>query len=96
MEKIIKTSGLTYDDVLLVPRKSVGRRSERDLTTRLHKNLSLSLPIISSPMDTITTDAMCVAMAQMGGLGIIHRSLTGQQQADIVKQVRSHNLSEYE
>ena len=96
MSKIIEQQGLTYDDVLLIPRKSVGRRSDRDLTTQLHPHLSLSLPIISSPMDTVTTDDMCVAMAQMGGLGIIHRSLTGKQQADLVKSAKSHDLSKYE
>ena len=76
-----------FDDVLLVPRYSeIMSRSEIDLSSgsRL-KNVSLNLPIVSSPMDTVTESSMCSAMSEMGGLGIIHRYNTPDQQAQEVE-----------
>lgn len=78
----IKTA-LTYDDVLLVPQKSdIKSRQDVDVSTRLSKNIPLKIPIISANMDTVTESRMAIAMAQAGGIGIIHRF------CDIVTQVK--------
>jgi IMP dehydrogenase len=69
--------GLTFDDVLLVPKRSgIVTRSQTNLQTKLSRNISLNLPIISANMDTVTESAMAVAIAREGGIGIIHRFLT--------------------
>lgn len=86
--KILSLESLTFDDVLLLPGFTDFKRQEVDLTTKLHKNIVLKLPIISSPMDTVTEDKMAVSMAKNGGLGIIHRNLTIKNQALIVEKVK--------
>ena len=73
-EKVILL-GLTYDDVLLLPDASEVVPSEVDTETRLTRNISLSIPVISSAMDTVTESAMAIAMAKAGGIGILHRNL---------------------
>ena len=79
---------LSYDDVLLVPKYSdVRSRSEIDTTSDLTNGLSLRLPIISSPMDTITEASMAFVMATMGGSGIVHRYNTIEEQTNIVRDV---------
>jgi IMP dehydrogenase len=79
---------LTYDDVLLVPQYSdIKSRKEVDLTSALDKDLSLKLPIISSPMDTVTESEMAYMMASLGGLGIIHRYNSIDEQAGMVAEV---------
>ena len=76
---------ITYDDVLILPQYSdIRSRSEIDISTDLTNRLKLSLPIISSPMDTVTEDYMSVAMHNAGGTGIIHRYNTIEEQANIV------------
>src|SRR3989338_4469342 len=76
---------LTFDDVLLVPKKSVvGSRKDISLKSRLSKNISLNIPIISANMDTVTESSMAISLAKMGGLGIIHRFLTIQEQVNEV------------
>lgn len=81
--------GLTFDDVLLVPkRSSIATRSQTNLQTRLSKNISLNIPIISANMDTVTESAMAVAMAREGGIGIIHRFLTISEQVNEVLKVK--------
>ena len=76
---------ITYDDVLILPQYSdIRSRSEIDISTDLTNRLKLSLPIISSPMDTVTEDYMSVAMHNAGGTGIIHRYNTIEEQADLV------------
>lgn len=87
-KKIIAANGLTFDDVLLLPNYADFKRSEADLTTKLHESIILKLPIISSPMDTVTEENMALEMAKQGGLGIIHRNLTVQKQAEMVAQVK--------
>ncbi len=78
---------LSYDDVLLVPKYSdIRSRSEIDITGDLTNGLSLPLPIISSPMDTITETAMSFVMACMGGSGIIHRYNTIEEQSKMVRE----------
>lgn len=80
--------GLTFDDVLLLPGHVTFAREDADLRTTIGR-LQLGLPVISSPMDTVTEDAMAIAMAKAGGLGIIHRSLSVENQAAMVKKVKA-------
>ena len=81
--------GLTFDDVLLVPRRSsIATRSQTNLQTKLSKNIALNIPIISANMDTVTESAMAVAMAREGGIGIIHRFLTISEQVNEVLKVK--------
>jgi len=89
MNSIIDT--LSFDDVLISPRYSeIQSRKTISLKSKLTKNISLNLPLISSPMDTITESKMAIEMALNGGLGIIHRYNTIEQQVNIVKQVKRH------
>jgi len=84
--------GLTYDDVLLVPAESNVLPSQIDLTTRLTKNLKLNIPIMSAAMDTVTESRMAIAMAREGGIGVIHKNMTIEAQAEQVDLVkRSEN-----
>jgi IMP dehydrogenase len=81
--------GLTFDDVLLIPKRSpIISRSQTNLKTRLSRNINLNIPIISANMDTITESAMAVALAREGGIGIIHRFMTIQDQVDEVLKVK--------
>jgi IMP dehydrogenase len=79
---------LTFDDVLLLPAKSDVVPATVDTTTRLTRNIELRVPMISAAMDTVTESRMAIAMAQQGGLGIIHRNLTIEQQATEVDKVK--------
>jgi len=81
--------GLTFDDVLLVPKYSdITSRSQTNLTTKLSRNISINIPFVSANMDTVTESAMAVAMARAGGIGIIHRFLTIKEQAKEVLKVK--------
>src|SRR3989344_4434657 len=84
--------GLTFDDVLLLPGYTEVRRQQVDLTTHLHQSITLTLPIISSPMDTVTEADMAITMAEAGGLGIIHRNLGVKEQAAMVKKVKTKDI----
>lgn len=84
----IKTA-LTYDDVLLVPKRSeIKSRNDVNTTTKLSKNISLRLPLVSANMDTVTESEMAIKMALMGGIGIIHRFCSIDQQVKEVKKVK--------
>ena len=84
--------GLTFDDVLLVPGYSDFSRSDIDLSTHFSKNIKLAIPFISSPMDTVTEAKLAAELARLGGIGIIHRNLTPDAQADEVALVKKENL----
>src|SRR5438552_2954109 len=86
------TLALTFDDVLLKPRYAGFLREEISLATRLTPRVSLRVPIISAPMDTVTESALAIALAEAGGLGIIHRNLTIEQQAAEVAKVKKRGL----
>lgn len=89
-------TGLTFDDVLLVPQKSVVVPGQVTLKTKLTKNIELNIPIISAAMDTVTESKMAIAMAREGGLGIIHKNMSIEEQAaevDLVKRNESGMIS---
>jgi len=83
---------LTFDDILLVPKYSSVLPSETNLNINLGNNLNLKIPFLSSAMDTVTESRMATAIAQMGGLGIIHRNLSIAKQFKEIKKVKSKNL----
>ena len=89
--------GLAYDDVLLLPNESDVIPSEVDTTTRLTRNITMKSPVLSAAMDTVTESAMAVAMARNGGIGVLHRNLSIEDQAnqvDIVKRSESGMISD--
>ena len=81
-------TGLTYDDVLLLPGNTDVITSDADTSTRLSKRITLNTPIISAAMDTVTDSAMAIAMARLGGMGVIHRNLSIEDQAAHVDRVK--------
>ncbi|MCD4715039.1 MAG: IMP dehydrogenase [Clostridiales bacterium] len=85
--KLIK-EGLTYDDVLLVPQKSAVLPNQVDLKTRLTKKITLNIPLVSASMDTVTEAKLAIAIAREGGLGIIHKNMSIEQQALEVDKVK--------
>ncbi|MEY4280539.1 MAG: hypothetical protein RL313_802 [Actinomycetota bacterium] len=85
--------GLTYDDVLLLPDASEVVPSEVSTATWLTRNISLSVPVVSSAMDTVTESAMAIAMAKAGGIGILHRNLSIEDQVTHAKLVKNVGLA---
>jgi len=81
-------TALTFDDVLLVPRHSQVLPTQVDVSTRLTRNISLNVPLLSAAMDTVTESAMAIAMAQQGGLGVIHKNLSIAEHAGEVDKVK--------
>jgi len=82
--------GLTFDDVLLEPGASEVMPGQVDTVTRFTREISLNIPIVSSAMDTVTESRLAIAMAQAGGMGILHRNLTVEEQADQVREVKRY------
>jgi len=80
--------GLTFDDVLLIPGKSEVLPRDVEVSTYLTKNIKLNVPIISSGMDTVTEARMAIAMAREGGLGVIHKNMTIERQANEIDKVK--------
>lgn len=89
--RLIQTA-LTFDDVLLVPAFSQVLPRDTSLVTRLTRNISLNIPLVSAAMDTVTEARLAIAMAQEGGIGIIHKNLTADQQAKEVARVKRHEF----
>lgn len=88
MEDKIRYQGITFDDVLLEPRHSDFVPSEVDVRTQLTKRITLNIPLLSSPMDTVTEGALAIALAKVGGLGVIHKNMSIAHQAEEVTKVK--------
>src|SRR5438128_9461891 len=88
IEPAAGNEALAFDDVLLVPGYSTVLPGDADIRTRLTRSISLNLPIVSAAMDTVTEARLAIAMAQAGGLGVIHRNLSPEEQAEAVRQVK--------
>ncbi|MCL4329107.1 MAG: IMP dehydrogenase [Candidatus Thermoplasmatota archaeon] len=80
--------GLTFDDVLILPSRSSVEPRNADVSSKLTRNIPIKIPVVSSPMDTVTEAEMAIAMARAGGIGIIHRNLTANAQSLIVNRVK--------
>ena len=89
MEKI-KLKALTFDDVLLLPRYTDFLPAEADLATRISRNITLKIPLVSAAMDTVTESRMAIALAENGGIGIIHKNNSVEEQAQLVKAVKKY------
>src|SRR5262245_62769738 len=88
MDEKFGPPALTFDDVLLLPAHSVILPSEADTTARLTRLISLRIPLLSSAMDTVTEARMAVAMARQGGVGVLHRNMSVEEQAQQVDMVK--------
>ena len=80
--------GLTFDDVLLVPRKSAVLPKDADISVQLTKKIKLNIPVLSAAMDTVTDSKMAIALAREGGMGVIHKNMTIDEQAAQVDKVK--------
>src|SRR5580698_4925412 len=91
MESLMEIrEGLTFDDVLLEPGPSDVMPGQVDTATRLTREIKLNIPLVSAAMDTVTESRLAIAMAQAGGMGILHRNLTVDEQADQVREVKRY------
>ena len=86
----IAEQALTFDDVVLVPEHSDILPKDVDLKTRLTKNISLNIPLVSAAMDTVTESKMGIAISELGGIGVIHKNLSIQDQATEVRKVKKY------
>ena len=87
-EKLDAPLALTFDDVLLIPAESHVEPNETDTKTRFSRNIPLNIPLVSSAMDTVTESAMAIALARNGGIGVIHRNMTAEEEATELRFVR--------
>ncbi|MCG8448505.1 MAG: IMP dehydrogenase [Pirellulales bacterium] len=88
MKDKLQDTGLTFDDVLIEPRYSTVVPSQVDVSTRLTRRIPVNLPVLSSPMDTVTESEMAIALAQEGGLGVIHKNMSIESQTEEVDKVK--------
>ncbi|MBN2288635.1 MAG: IMP dehydrogenase, partial [Candidatus Glassbacteria bacterium] len=88
MAKLNEKMGLTFDDVLIVPRKSEVLPQEVDLSSQFSRGIRLNIPLVSAAMDTVTKAEMAIAMAREGGLGVIHKNMSIEQQMEEVRRVK--------
>src|SRR5687768_16620776 len=88
--RIVAQQALTFDDVLLVPAHSTVLPKEASLATRLTRSIFLKIPILSAAMDTVTESRLAIAMAQEGGLGVVHKNMSAEQQARHVREVKKY------
>ena len=88
IDERVLTEGLTFDDVLLVPAYSEVLPREVDITTRFSRNIRLNIPIVSAAMDTVTEAPLAIALAREGGIGVIHKNMSVEQQAAQVRKVK--------
>ena len=93
MDKIIK-EGITFDDVLLVPNYSEVLPKDVEVCTQLTAKIKLNIPLISAGMDTVTEANMAIAMARQGGIGIIHKNMSVEAQAEEIDKVKPKSLLE--
>src|SRR4051812_49092399 len=80
--------GITFDDVLLVPSYSEVLPREVDLRSRLTRNIEINVPLVSAAMDTVTESALAIAIAREGGIGILHKNMSIERQAEMVRKVK--------
>ena len=86
----VTEQALTFDDVLLVPAFSDVLPREVSITARLTRDITLNIPLLSAAMDTVTESALAIALAQEGGIGIIHKNMSPEAQARQVRLVKKH------
>ncbi len=91
-QKFSVSQALTFDDVLLLPGYSDFSRSEIRINSKLTKNISLTIPFVSAPMDTVTGSSLAIALARLGGIGIIHRNLSTSEQVKEILKVKKSGL----
>jgi IMP dehydrogenase len=87
-ERFINVEGLTFDDILLVPRQSAVLPGEADLSTKFSRNIRLKIPLVSAAMDTVTESRLAVAIAREGGIGIIHKNMSIEEQVKEIDKVK--------
>ena len=81
---------LTFDDVLLEPSRSAILPADTDVTSRLTRNINLKIPLLSAAMDTVTEHRLAIAMAQAGGIGVVHKNMSIDEQADEIARVKKY------
>ncbi|NLC36927.1 MAG: IMP dehydrogenase, partial [Alcaligenaceae bacterium] len=89
--RLIKKA-LTFDDVLLVPAYSDILPRDTNLSTRFTRDITLNIPLVSAAMDTVTESGLAIAMAQEGGIGVVHKNLSADEQAREVARVKRHEF----
>lgn len=92
-QKIIEDVGLTFDDVLLLPNYTEVKREEIDVSVNIGEKVKLAIPIISAPMDTVTETKLAITLGKLGGLGVIHRNMTVDEQKREVEKVKNEGLT---